>query len=52
MKITKTENGYILEDPQTSNEEQALERFVESLRKGNEVMEVNDNSSASQKATR
>jgi len=25
MNITKTENGYLLEDPQTSNEAQALE---------------------------
>ncbi|BDQ36346.1 hypothetical protein SYK_07060 [Pseudodesulfovibrio nedwellii] len=45
MKITKTENGYILEDPQTSNEEQALERFVESLREGNEIVETSSPSS-------
>jgi len=41
MKITKTENGYLLEDPQTSNEAQALEQFVESLREGNRKVEVN-----------
>ncbi len=41
MKITKTEQGYLLEDPQTANEAQALERFVESLREGNLLVETN-----------
>ncbi len=40
MKITKTENGYILEDPQTSNEAQALEQFVKSLCEGNRLVEA------------
>ncbi len=52
MEITKTENGYLLENPQTSNEEQALEQFVESLRKGNECVEAPSNSSDCFGATR
>lgn len=51
MKITKTENGYLLEDPQTSNEAQALEEFVESLREGNKHVEANCTSEEASKAT-
>jgi hypothetical protein len=45
MKITKTENGYLLEDPQISTEELALEESVERLREGNEVVDASSNSS-------
>ena len=40
MKITKTKTGYILEDPRTSTQAQALEQFVESLMNGGEVVEA------------
>ena len=44
MKITQTDTGYILEDPQTSDEAQVLEMFVENLRRRNEVVETNGKS--------
>lgn len=50
MKITKIDTGYLLEDPQTSTEAESLEKFVERLRDGNEMVEVNYKSEASQQA--